>query len=228
MNKFQEFFFSASKWLNKEKELKENLAQSKRHSDRLEVLGEVIKEKLNMSFETLNEQDYKESLVSFSGQTIVGKQILKSRELGESELEKFVDERLVRRTVGFKDRLKKLNIEVFPFGDEKSKAKKKPTFEKSELKMQNKVLNILQDRPLFEVKDIQMYQLSDKTALTSTAGSGEITANMNSSKSKVMHDYFSKVCPSSFSAQKPNNIKLLILEGENVIASAPVKKKTVR
>ena len=227
MNHFQEFIFPSSKWINKEKELKENKAKSKRHSEKLEILGKLLEEKLTFSFENLEEENYTEELKSFNGKSLEKKDILKTKSIGEEEFMRFVDERLIRRVTGIKDRIKKKNVQTFPsITSEPKKSQKKTIHEKSELKLVNKVINIIQDRPLIHLNTLHHHQFSDKTALTSS--SDQIEAYMRGGKSKIITDFFAKTVPDAFKAERPQVTDLIIIEAENVIATAPVKKKTVR
>ena len=80
---------------------------------------------------------------------------------------------------------------------------------------------------MFPIGDIDKYQLTPYNALLTNDGRN-IIPNMNCSKSKVVSDYLVKLCPGAFSADKPTGVKYILIEGENVIATPPGGKKTIR
>ena len=90
------------------------------------------------------------------------------------------------------------------------------------------ILKIIQDRPLININDLDKYQLTDYNALVTTSSANKVIPNMSSNKSKVVSDYLANICPDAFSAEKPQNIAYVLVEGENVISTSPGSKKTVK
>ena len=90
------------------------------------------------------------------------------------------------------------------------------------------LLKIVQDRPVIQIPDLEQYQITDYNALVTTNSANKIIPNMNSNKSKVVSDYLAHISPDAFTASKPQNIAYVLVEGENVIATSPGSKKTVR
>ena len=90
------------------------------------------------------------------------------------------------------------------------------------------LLKIVQDRPVIQIPDLEQYQITDYNALVTTNSANKIIPNMNSNKSKVVSDYLAHISPDAFTASKPQNIAYVLVEGENVIATSPGTKKTVK
>ena len=120
------------------------------------------------------------------------------------------------------------NIQVFPYGEApKPKGKKKSNSERKELQNLEKLISVIEDRPLFAPADLNKYQLSEYSALVSP-NEADVVPNMKSNKSKAVTDYLGKMVPTAFSSEKPVSVDFLIVEGENLIAKGPGIKKTIK
>ena len=112
---FSSFVFPNTLWTNKEKERDENLQENRRYNEKLKILSELFEQKMSLTYENFKDENYKEELISFSGKSLKSKTILRSNEIGQMEVEKCIQERLIERTKHIKDTIKKTNIETFPF-----------------------------------------------------------------------------------------------------------------
>ena len=225
---FSSFVFPNTLWTNKEKERDENLQENRRYNEKLEILSELFEQKMSLTYENFKDENYKEELISFSGKSLKSKTILRSNEIGQMEVEKFIQERLIERTKHIKDTIKKTNIETFPFGEKQKKpSKKKSQSEKLELQKQSLLLKVLHERKVFEITEINKHQLSDFHALVSSSDA-IVKPNMKTDKSKVISCFLTKVVPEAFSSSKPSECGYIILEGENLIATGPGSKKSVK
>ena len=109
---FSSFVFPNTLWTNKEKERDENLQENRRYNEKLEILSELFEQKMSLTYENFKDENYKEELISFSGKSLKSKTILRSNEIGQMEVEKFIQERLIERTKHIKDTIKKTNIDL--------------------------------------------------------------------------------------------------------------------
>lgn len=228
VNEWKKFFHPGVKWIHRNSENYENIEELKRYNQRMKILQDVFEEKILLTYDQLEDDNFKDELSSFAGQKLSSKDILNTFNIGNSDYEEFVETRIIKRTVGLFDPIKKRNIEVFKMTDDKSKKKKaKSNHESLELKNQSKLIKIAQDRPIISMNDLEKYQLTQYNALVTSSDKKDVIPNMNSNKSKVASDYLSKLSPEAFCAEKPQNVGLILIEGENVIATSPGSKKTI-
>ena len=116
-------------------------------------------------------------------------------------------------------KVKKTNIPVFPYLDLKKKPKPKKNTERKELMITNKLLSILSDRPLIQMSDLNKYQLSPIHSLVKELDStGKQVPNFCGNKSSAINDFMFKQVPEAFKNERPADVNLVILEGENILA----------
>ena len=106
-----------------------------------------------------------------------------------------MNERLLSNEKSPFDKVKKMNIPVFSYSENKIKKKvSKPVTERVELKATNKLLKILNDRNMIAPGDLGKYQVSQYHALTDPSQK-EVKPNIKSSKAKSVSNYLVKVSP---------------------------------
>ena len=231
INAFNEFVFPSSAWVSKENDdaVKENLTENKREDDKLQKIVDHISERMKVDFDSLLFfKTCSKELISFEGQKLepeAEKKLLDSRNIGEAEYTKFVRERMIHRTIPVNARVKKTNIPIFPYLDSK---KPKKNMDRKELLTTNKLLGIINDRPLIAAKELNHFQFTPINALVSCMDStGKLIPNLRGNKSSAINNYIRTNVPESFSNDRPSGVDLIILEGENLLACQPSGKKTV-
>ena len=140
VNEWKRFFHPGVKWIHREEENYENNEEIKRYNVRMTTLQEIYKEKIILEYYQLEDPNFHEELTSFSAQKISKKDILHSYEIGQLQYQSYVEERIIKRTVGLFDPIKKTNVEVFPMTEDKKKPKRKTKSEGLELRNQSKVV----------------------------------------------------------------------------------------
>ena len=139
-NEWKRFFHPGVHWIRRDDENHENSQEIRRYNVRMTTLQEIYKEKIVLTYDMLEDPDFHEELTSFSAQKISNKDILNCYEIGQQQFQSYVEERIIQRTVGLFDPIKKTNVEVFPMTEEKKKAKRKTKSEGLELRNQSKVV----------------------------------------------------------------------------------------
>lgn len=225
MSKLEKFLYPFKKDENRT----QNLAENKRDNVRLSLMMDLIERKMSISFGDLKNEEYLEPLTSFRGLELEGDKdrLLNSYDEGKRQYEKFIQERVITRTKGFYAPIKKCSIPVFKLSTEMQKKKvKAPNAEKIELKLNSKLLNICQDRPLITAQTLPKYQLSDYHALVNQ-NELEIKPNIRGNKASAYKDFLVKLIPDCVTVQKPTGVDFVILELENIINKVNGSNKTV-
>ena len=140
VNEWKRFFHPGVKWINRNDENYENKQEIIRYNNNMKILQDIFAEKIVLTYDQLEDENFKEELSSFTAQKLSKNDILDTYNIGKKEYEKFAEERIIKRTVGLFDPIKKKNLEVFQMADEKKKKKVKPKSEGHELKSQSKVV----------------------------------------------------------------------------------------
>ena len=225
VNAFNEFIFPSTAWTSKEQDdtVKENLTKNKRENDKLQEIMNHIAERMKVNFDDISFHNCSKELESFDGKKLAGKvadkRLLDSRRIGEIEYRSFVESRMINRTIPIMAKVKKTNIPVFPYLDLKKKPKPKKNTERKELMITNKLLSILSDRPLIQMSDLNKYQLSPIHSLVKELDStGKQVPNFRGNKSSAINDFMFKQVPEAFKNERPADVNLVILEGENILA----------
>ena len=119
--------------------------------------------------------------------------------MGTDQYTEMVNTRLVHKTVGLRDTIKKTNLELFPsILDTKRKQKKKdPSCVEHHRLM--KIVEVSGERNV-DLSEIGKYMLGDDSALSEDKGSKPF---LGQSKAKVTSEYLMPNFPSAFSCERP-------------------------
>ena len=210
-------------------ERKENVQANIRHNTRVSAMIDIIRNKLSINNADINDPDYHQDLVSFTGQTLDGdeRKLLESYEIGIQKYKEFVEERIIKREKHFNDTIKKTGTPVFKLKNEKvEKLVRKANTEKDEFRLFSKLLKICIDRPHLNSETITSYQLTNHNALVD-ANDQCVSPLIRSDKSSAFKDFLLKKAPLCNSKFEPSEVDIAIIEGENLIHQIVGQGKTV-
>ena len=160
VSEFQQFIFPKTKWADTEYLRSESQKEMQRYNQKFQKTLEFFEEHFLLSIEDILDSEFCQGLHSINGDELIGKKedLLEAHIKGKEQYEAFVKERLINRVIQMEEPIKKAAVPIFSYCDTSTKKvnKTKKKTEKEELQKQNKIINILRDRPLLEVNSIQV------------------------------------------------------------------------